>query len=66
MPWPAYHARAGERVPAEADAIPVLDIAPLVLQCLKVGHLVLVSGVRSRAEGGWWDSRRPQVELAGR
>jgi hypothetical protein len=37
-----YHARAGERVPAEADAIAVLDVAPLVLERFKVGHLVLV------------------------
>lgn len=34
----SYHARAGERVPTETDAIPVLDIAPLILERLKVGH----------------------------
>jgi hypothetical protein len=39
----SYHARAGKRVPTEADAISVLDIAPLILQCLKVGHVVLRS-----------------------
>lgn len=33
-----YHARAGKRVPAEAEAISVLDLAPLVLERLKVGH----------------------------
>jgi hypothetical protein len=38
-----YHARAGEGVPAKADAISVLNLAPLVLQCLKIGHLVLCS-----------------------
>jgi hypothetical protein len=52
--WP-YHARAGKRVPAEADTIAVLDITPLVLQCLKVGHfvLLLVLWLRSwSSEGG--------------
>lgn len=31
-----YHARAGKRVPAESDAIAILDIAPLVLESLVV------------------------------
>jgi hypothetical protein len=34
----SYHARAGKRVPAETDAIPVFNVAPLVLERLKVGH----------------------------
>jgi hypothetical protein len=34
----AYHARAGEGVPAETDAISVLNVAPLVLERLEVGH----------------------------
>jgi hypothetical protein len=34
-----YHARAGERVPAKTDAISVLDVTPLVLERLKVGHV---------------------------
>lgn len=33
-----YHARAGQRVPGEADAICVLDLAPLILQCREVCH----------------------------
>ena len=33
-----YHARAGEGVPTETDAILVLNVAPLILQSLVVGH----------------------------
>lgn len=34
----AYHARARKRVPTEAEAISVLDLAPLVLERLEVSH----------------------------
>lgn len=33
-----YHARAGQRVPTEANAICVLNLAPLVLESLEVCH----------------------------
>jgi hypothetical protein len=35
-----HHARAGERVPAKTDAVCVLDLTPLVLECLEVCHAV--------------------------
>lgn len=63
-PCGLYHARAGEGIPAQADAIAVLNVAPLVLESLKVCHLVLCSGCsRGRVRGGIW---APTVELAGR
>jgi hypothetical protein len=75
----SYHARAGERVPTETDAIPVLDIAPLILERLKVGHggrlrlfalLEKVLGWWWRAVESWWwrDRGRPrwEIDLAGR
>lgn len=34
-----YHARAGQRVPTEADAICVLNLAPLILESLEVCHV---------------------------
>ena len=34
-----YHARAGQRVPTEANAICVLDLAPLVLKSLEICHV---------------------------
>ena len=34
----AYHARAGEGVPTEADTLRLLDVAPLVLELFVVGH----------------------------
>jgi hypothetical protein len=33
-----YHPRAGKDVPAKADAIVLLNVTPLVLHCIKVGH----------------------------
>jgi hypothetical protein len=36
---PTHHARAGECVPAETDAITILDLAPLVLESFEVGHI---------------------------
>ena len=50
----SYHARAGTRVPAETDAIPVVNVAPLVLERLKVGHAgrLQLSGLREEVWGG--------------
>jgi hypothetical protein len=42
-----YHARARKRVPAETDTIPILDIAPLLLEGLVVCHVGLCCGLRS-------------------
>ena len=65
-----YHARAGQGVPTEADAICVLDLAPLVLQCFEVRHV----GWCLRGDGGgggvWAMSRggereRPQFDSEG-
>ena len=75
---PSYHARAGERVPTETDTISVLDIAPLVLERLEVGHsgrsqlsalLEKVWGWVEVVEGWWWRDRghpRWEIDLAGR
>jgi hypothetical protein len=39
-PWKfevfTYHARAGENIPTETDAVPVLHLTPLLFQCLMV------------------------------
>lgn len=50
----SYHARAGKRVPAETDAIPVFNVAPLVLERLEVGHAgrLQLSGLREEVWGG--------------
>lgn len=37
-PEPTHHARAGEHIPAQADAIAILHLAPLLLQSFVV-HL---------------------------
>lgn len=61
----AYHARARKRVPTEAEAISVLDLAPLVLEGLEVSHggrlLRRAMGLESKSSGwdwlwckGWW------------
>ena len=60
-----YHARAGESVPAEPDAIPILNVAPLVLQRLVVGHGVECGGYLGGAVGCGGTERRPQFEFAG-
>lgn len=56
-----YHARAGERVPAEADAIPVLDIAPLIFEGLEVSH---GEERRGAAVSGWVGERRGVVGVS--
>lgn len=61
----SYHARAGERVPAEPDAIPILNFAPLILQRLVVGHGVERGGCLGVAVGCGGTKRRPQFEFAG-
>lgn len=33
-----YHARAGECVPAETETLRLLNVAPLIFQCIVVGH----------------------------
>lgn len=64
----AYHARAGKRVPTEAEAISVLDLAPLVLERLEVSHDGQLRGravcVVSRAGG--WACCRARVDGGGR
>ena len=60
-----YHARAGEGVPAEADAILVLNVAPLVLQGLVVGHGVWYGVCLGSACGLWWDQAAPTIRIRG-
>lgn len=63
-----YHARAGQRVPTEADAICVLNLTPLVLESLEVGHVGRC--LRGGGGGVWAMSRggergRPQFDGEG-
>ena len=63
-----YHARAGQRVPTEANAICVLNLAPLVLERLEVCHSR--SCLRGGGGGVWAMSRggergRPQFDSEG-
>lgn len=61
-----YHARAGECVPTETDTIAILNIAPLLLERLVVGHigsgrgrdLLLRYGPRASTP---WGFRRAQI-----
>ena len=36
----SYHARAGKGIPAESDAIPILDVAPLIFERLVLHSVV--------------------------
>lgn len=63
-----YHARAGQRVPTQANAICVLDLTPLVFECLKVCHVARC--LRGDGGGVWVLSRggergRPQFNSEG-
>ena len=60
-----YHARAGKRVPAEPDAIFVLNVAPLVLQRLVVGHGGWYWVCLGSACGRWWDQAAPTIRIRG-
>jgi hypothetical protein len=48
-----HHARAGKSIPAQADAITILDLAPLFLESFEIGHV----GSSRVVEDSWWRDR---------
>lgn len=64
-----YHAGAGQGVPTQANTVCILDLTPLVLECLEVCHAVRC--LRGGGGGGVWavsrggERGRPQFDSEG-